>query len=111
MEPLSCRLPIVLLIRGLFELRHSTTGHQRPDAQAQPADWDSRDGVPTSYYAAQPPYGRMLPGIGGLRLDVTKVLAKFEYDDHKPVDQRTHTTRRSPNAAPRTAHRTELLPR
>ncbi|MEV5551657.1 EamA family transporter [Streptomyces sp. NPDC052309] len=37
----------------------------------------------------RPPYGRMLSGIRGLRLDVTEVRAKFKYDDHKPVEQRS----------------------
>lgn len=37
----------------------------------------------------QPPYGRMLPGIRGLRMEVTDVRAKFKYDDHKPVEHRT----------------------
>jgi transcriptional regulator len=35
-----------------------------------------------------PPYGRMLPGIRGLRLDIVAVAAKFKYDDHNPVDHR-----------------------
>jgi transcriptional regulator len=35
-----------------------------------------------------PPYGRMLSGIRGLRLEVTDVRAKFKYDDHKPVEHR-----------------------
>ena len=35
-----------------------------------------------------PPYGRMLPGIRGLRLDILHVAAKFKYDDHNPVDHR-----------------------
>lgn len=34
------------------------------------------------------PYGRMLPGIRGIRLQVLRVEAKFKYDDHKPVDHR-----------------------
>ena len=34
------------------------------------------------------PYGRMLPGIRGLRLQVLQVDAKFKYDDHKPLDFR-----------------------
>jgi transcriptional regulator len=34
------------------------------------------------------PYGRMLPGISGLRLAVQRVEAKFKYDDHNPVDHR-----------------------
>ncbi|MFE8947858.1 FMN-binding negative transcriptional regulator [Streptomyces sp. NPDC007856] len=37
----------------------------------------------------QPPFGRMLSGIRGLRLEVTDVRAKFKYDDHKPVEHRT----------------------
>lgn len=39
--------------------------------------------------ADRPPYGRMLSGIRGLRLEVTDVLAKFKYDDHKPVEHRS----------------------
>jgi transcriptional regulator len=38
--------------------------------------------------ADQPPYGRMLPGIRGLRLEITDVRAKFKYDDHKSTEQR-----------------------
>jgi transcriptional regulator len=34
------------------------------------------------------PYGRMLPGIRGLRLAVLRVEAKFKYDDHNPVEHR-----------------------
>jgi transcriptional regulator len=39
-----------------------------------------------------PPYGRMLPGIRGLRLQVLEVEAKFKYDDHNPVDHRKRVT-------------------
>jgi len=35
-----------------------------------------------------PPYGRMLPGIRGLRLAVVRVDAKFKYDDQKPPEHR-----------------------
>jgi transcriptional regulator len=35
-----------------------------------------------------PPYGRMLPGIRGVRLTVLRVEAKFKYDDHSPVEHR-----------------------
>jgi transcriptional regulator len=35
-----------------------------------------------------PPYGRMLPGIRGVRLAITRVEAKFKYDDHNPVEHR-----------------------
>jgi transcriptional regulator len=34
------------------------------------------------------PYGRMLPGIRGVRLEVLQVDAKFKYDDHNPVEHR-----------------------
>jgi transcriptional regulator len=34
------------------------------------------------------PYGRMLPGIRGVRLLVLRVEAKFKYDDHNPVEHR-----------------------
>ncbi|UQI46360.1 FMN-binding negative transcriptional regulator [Streptomyces sp. HU2014] len=39
-------------------------------------------------HPGRPPYGRMLPGIRGLRLHVSSVLAKFKYDDHKPLRHR-----------------------
>ncbi len=32
------------------------------------------------------PYGPMLKGIRGLRIDITSVKAKFKNDDHKPED-------------------------
>jgi transcriptional regulator len=34
------------------------------------------------------PYGRLLPGIRGIRLAVTRVEAKFKYDDHKTIEHR-----------------------
>lgn len=34
------------------------------------------------------PYGRMLPQIRGLRLQVIRVEAKFKYDDHKSIEHR-----------------------
>jgi transcriptional regulator len=36
----------------------------------------------------EPPYGRMLPGIRGVRLHVLRVEAKFKYDDANPVEHR-----------------------
>ena len=36
----------------------------------------------------EPPYGRMLSGIRGIRLEVIRVEAKFKYDDANPVDHR-----------------------
>jgi transcriptional regulator len=38
--------------------------------------------------AGQDPYGRMLPGIRGVRLAVSRVEAKFKYDDANPVEHR-----------------------
>ncbi|MGN6244839.1 MAG: FMN-binding negative transcriptional regulator [Motilibacteraceae bacterium] len=38
--------------------------------------------------AGAPPYGRLLPGIRGVRLAVLRVEAKFKYDDHKPAEHR-----------------------
>lgn len=35
-----------------------------------------------------PPYGRVLPGIRGRRLEATEVMATFKYDDHQPVGHR-----------------------
>jgi transcriptional regulator len=35
------------------------------------------------------PFGRMLSGIRGLRLQITEVLPKFKYDDKKPVELQT----------------------
>jgi transcriptional regulator len=41
-----------------------------------------------------PPYGRMLSGIRGLRLQVTAVVAKFKYDDHNPTAHRARVASR-----------------
>jgi len=38
--------------------------------------------------AGTAPYGRMLPGIRGLRLTVLRVDAKFKYDDASPAGHR-----------------------
>ncbi|MFH9863913.1 FMN-binding negative transcriptional regulator [Streptomyces sp. NPDC017202] len=34
------------------------------------------------------PYGRLLPGIRGIRLEVTGVRAKFKYANHRPAETR-----------------------
>jgi transcriptional regulator len=36
----------------------------------------------------QAPYGRMLSGIRGIRIQIAAVEAKFKYDDYNPVDHR-----------------------
>jgi transcriptional regulator len=45
----------------------------------------------------QPPYGRMLSGIRGLRLHIDTLTAKFKYDDHNPVAHREAVARRLDN--------------
>ncbi len=39
-----------------------------------------------------PPYGRMLPGIRGLLLEVTEVRAKFKYGGNKPREMQERVT-------------------
>ena len=51
-------------------------------ADAQPEGRHAEVGIDSE------PYGRMLPGIRGIRLAVLGVEAKFKYDDHNPVDHR-----------------------
>jgi transcriptional regulator len=54
---------------------------------AQLADLQPEGGHATVATHA-PPYGRMLPGIRGVRLTVLRVDAKFKYDDANPVEHR-----------------------
>jgi len=54
---------------------------------AQLADFQS-EGHHADVTVGEAPYGRMLPGIRGLRLAVLRVEAKFKYDDDKPVEHR-----------------------
>lgn len=54
---------------------------------AQLADFQPEGGHATVAVDA-PPYGRMLSGIRGVRLEVLRVEAKFKYDDDKPVEHR-----------------------
>jgi transcriptional regulator len=81
-------------LEAAAEVRLAVTG----DYVYIPTYWRAKaggpdeDGVPTSYYAAvaadTAPYGRMLPGIRGVRLAVLRVDAKFKYDDANPVEHR-----------------------
>ncbi|RDD85044.1 FMN-binding negative transcriptional regulator [Streptomyces parvulus] len=84
----TCRAIIVDDPADKAELLRRQMAHFQPDGDHAPIDFD------------QPPYGRMLPGIRGLRLDVTDVRAKFKYDDHKPVEQRADTARRLTERGP-----------
>lgn len=54
---------------------------------AQLADFQP-EGRHASIVFDQPPYGRLLPGIRGVRLAVLGVEAKFKYDDHNPLAHR-----------------------
>ncbi|WP_063733671.1 FMN-binding negative transcriptional regulator [Streptomyces sp. RTd22] len=72
-----CQARIVDEPAAKAELLRRQMAHFQPDGDHAPVE------------VGQPPYGRMLSGIRGLRLDVTEVRAKFKYDDHKPVDHRT----------------------
>ncbi|WP_030339815.1 FMN-binding negative transcriptional regulator [Streptomyces sp. NRRL S-1022] len=73
----TCRAHIVDDPEAKAALLRRQLAHFQPDGDHAPVA------------AGRPPYGRMLPGIRGLRLDVTDVRAKFKYDDHKPVEHRT----------------------
>ncbi|WP_069812528.1 FMN-binding negative transcriptional regulator [Streptomyces sp. TP-A0874] len=73
----TCRADIIDDPEAKAALLRSQLSHFQPEGDHAPVAVD------------QPPYGRMLPGIRGLRLEVTEVLAKFKYDDHKPVEHRT----------------------
>ncbi|GGU58036.1 FMN-binding negative transcriptional regulator [Streptomyces lavendofoliae] len=78
----TCRATIIDDPQAKAHLLRRQMDHFQPDGDHAPVEVD------------RPPYGRMLAGIRGLRLDVTEVRAKFKYDDHKPVEQRTRTARR-----------------
>ncbi|MCU1473546.1 FMN-binding negative transcriptional regulator [Amnibacterium sp.] len=52
------------------------------------------EGMHADVHPDAAPYGRMLSGIRGLRLQVLRVDAKFKYDDAKPVELRARVTER-----------------
>ncbi|MEU2776762.1 FMN-binding negative transcriptional regulator [Streptomyces sp. NPDC007162] len=72
----TCRARIVDEPEAKAALLRRQLAHFQPDGDHAPVE------------AGQAPYGRMLPGIRGLVLDVSEVRAKFKYDDHKPVEHR-----------------------
>ncbi|MFF3448577.1 FMN-binding negative transcriptional regulator [Streptomyces sp. NPDC002667] len=78
----TCRAAVVDEPEAKAELLRRQMAHFQPEGDHAPIETEAL------------PYGRMLPGIRGLRLDVTDVRAKFKYDDHKPVEQRADTARR-----------------
>ena len=69
-----------------------------PQAKADILAAQLTDMQPEGRHAAvdpdQAPYGRMLPGIRGLRLAVLRVDAKFKYDDHNPIEHRQRVAER-----------------
>ncbi|MFE9101022.1 FMN-binding negative transcriptional regulator [Actinomadura geliboluensis] len=73
----TCRAHIIDDPRAKADLLTRQLAHFQPDG-------DHADVAP-----GQPPYGRLLSGIRGLRLRIGHVQAKFKYDDHKSVEHRT----------------------
>jgi transcriptional regulator len=78
----ACRAHIVDDPEAKADLLRRQLAHFQPDGDHAPVAVD------------RPPYGRMLSGIRGLRLEVTDVRAKFKYDDHKPVEHRAAVAER-----------------
>lgn len=67
-----------------------------PDGKARILSTQLSDFQPEGRHAAvapdAEPYGRMLPGIRGVRLRIVRVEAKFKYDDANPVEHRERVT-------------------
>lgn len=63
-----------------------------PEGKAEILAAQLRDFQPEGRHAVvaadSAPYGRMLPGIRGVRLAVLRVEAKFKYDDANPTEHR-----------------------
>ncbi|WP_033220929.1 FMN-binding negative transcriptional regulator [Kitasatospora phosalacinea] len=73
----TCRARLVDDPEGKAELLRRQLDHFQPDGDHAPVA------------VGLPPYGRMLSGIRGLRLEVVDVRAKFKYDDEEPVALRS----------------------
>jgi transcriptional regulator len=71
-----CRPTVVDDPRGKAEILTTQLADFQPEGRHAPVTTDTA------------PYGRMLPGIRGLRLAVQRVEAKFKYDDANPVEHR-----------------------
>lgn len=78
----TCRAEIVDDPEEKAELLRRQLAHFQPDGDHAPVA------------VGEPPYGRMLSGIRGLRLEVTDVRAKFKYDDHKSAEHRSTVAER-----------------
>ncbi|GAB2624261.1 FMN-binding negative transcriptional regulator [Streptomyces capparidis] len=69
---LSCVAHVVDDPAGKADLLRRQLAHLQPEGGHAPVE------------AGRAPYGRLLPGIRGLRLAVTEVRAKFKYGGNKP---------------------------
>lgn len=72
----TCRPTIVDDPQGKVEILAAQLADFQPEGRHAPVAVDEE------------PYGRMLPGIRGLRLAVLRVDAKFKYDDRNPIEHR-----------------------
>ncbi len=82
----------------------STTPGQAEILTAQLADFQP-EGRHAAVAPGTAPYGRMLPGIRGVRLTVLRVDAKFKYDDANPVEHRERVIDRLEQRGPRARRR------
>lgn len=71
-----CRPAIVDDAPGKADILTAQLGDMQPEGRHAPVAADAD------------PYGRMLSGIRGLRLEILGVDAKFKYDDANPVEHR-----------------------
>jgi transcriptional regulator len=71
-----CRPTVIDDPQGKVEILDIQLGDQQPEGGHAQVAVDSE------------PYGRMLPGIRGVRLAMERVDGKFKYDDSNPVDHR-----------------------
>ena len=71
-----CRPTIIDDPAGKVEILKAQLGDFQPEGGHAPVA------------VGEDPYGRMLPGIRGVRLAVVAVEAKFKYDDANPVEHR-----------------------
>ena len=77
----TCRAEIIDAPQDKAELLRRQLAHFQPAGGHAPVA------------VGEPPYGRMLAGIRGLRLHIGTVTAKFKYDDHNPVPHRESIAR------------------
>ncbi|MFE2072448.1 FMN-binding negative transcriptional regulator [Streptomyces misionensis] len=78
----TCRAHILDDPEAKAALLRRQLSHFQPDGDHAPVEAD------------RPPYGRLLSGIRGLRLEVLEVRAKFKYDNQKPTELRTTVAER-----------------